>query len=53
MEMNLGNLSVIVVGILIGLFFFARWWNKKLGVDPLTGEELPDKSAATTKSNDD
>ena len=43
--MTLGILSGVVFGILITMFCFALWWNKKLGVDPLTGEDLPDKPA--------
>ena len=30
------------------MVFSVIWWNKKLGVDPMTGKELPDK-----KRNDD
>ena len=43
MEMNLGNLSVIVFGILMAIYFFGRWWNKRLGLDPHTGKALTSK----------
>ena len=36
--------AAVFVGFLIALGFFGIWWNKKLGVDPMTGKELPDKT---------